>query len=115
MNIYIYGDHLPSLRLNEEDGYLEDDYLKYGTPICAYSNYKTLETEYEYLSIFQLVPQILRDSGITYSAYFDAIAAILEEYPIVQSAWDIDLDDESIKRLYRIEYDLMFGEKYLLR
>lgn len=114
VNIYIFGDHLPSIRLNEKAGYLDDPYKKYCTPIYAYSNYTELSVDEEYISLAQLAPQILRDSGVSYSAYFDALYDLRDTYPVVHPAWEIDVTSPEIKRLYSIEYDLIFGRKYLL-
>lgn len=114
VNIYIFGDHLPSIELNIVAGYVQDPYKMYCTPIYAYSNYTELTLDLEYMSLSQLAPQILRDSGVSYSAYFDALYTVRNTYPVIQKSWDIDVNSPEIQRLYMIEYDLIFGKKYLL-
>ena len=57
-----------------------DSYKKYCTPVYAYSNYKEISMENEYISTSKIAPQILRDAGISYNAYFDVIYKSGERY-----------------------------------
>ena len=62
----------------------------------------------------QIAPQILRDAEIEYSSYFDYIYSLREKYPVIQKEFGIDPQQEEIKTYELIQYDLLFGEKYLL-
>ena len=112
--LYIWGDHLPSLSAFGTLGYINDKYVKYGTPLIAYSNYKDIEIECEYFTPNQLAPQILRDAQITYNSYFDYIYSLRAKYPVIQKEFDVTADDELIKKYQLIQYDVLFGKKYLL-
>lgn len=111
--LYIWGDHLPALPAFSTLGYIDDKYNKYGTPLIAYSNYKDIEVAAEYITPNQLAPQILRDSGIKYSAYFDFIYSLRERWPVIHKEF-IPQPDELIKKYEMIQYDVLFGKKYLL-
>ncbi len=112
--LYIWGDHLPALSAFNTLGFINDKYNKYSTPIIAYSNYKDIETGQEYMTPNQIAPQILRDAEIDYSSYFDYIYSLREKYPVIQKEFGIDPQQEEIKTYELIQYDLLFGEKYLL-
>lgn len=112
--IYIYGDHLPPLLVNSEDGYLSDDYLKYTTPLYAYSNYCDTSIAETYLSLSQVAPEILHKSGIQYRAYYDYIYKLRQEYPITHKNITKSVDSESLKTYQRIQWDLLQGNRYLL-
>lgn len=112
--LYIWGDHLPAMSAFGTLGYIEDKYNKYSTPIIAYSNYKDIEIEQEYITPNQLAPQILRDAQINYSSYFDYIYSLREKYPVIHKEFGIPSDDEDIKKYELIQYDILFGKRYLL-
>ncbi|MDO4300463.1 MAG: LTA synthase family protein [Clostridia bacterium] len=112
--LYIWGDHLPALTAFNTLGFIDDKYNKYSTPLVAYSNYKNIEIGQEYITPNQLAPQILRDAEISYSSYFDFIYSLREKYPVIQKEFGIDPNDELIKKYQEVQYDLLFGKKYLL-
>lgn len=112
--LYIWGDHLPSLAAVNNSGYINYVYNKYTTPIIAYSNYKNIEIGCEYITPNQIAPQVLRDAGIEYSSYFDYIYSLREDYPVIQKEFGINPEDEAIKTYELIQYDLLFGDEYLL-
>lgn len=112
--LYIWGDHLPALDAFGTLGYIEDKYNKYGTPLVAYSNFKEINVDCEYITPNQLAPQILRDAEINYSSYFDFIYSLREKYPVIHKEFGINSEDEDIKKYEIIQYDLLFGKKYLL-
>lgn len=113
--IYIFGDHLPALQINDEDGYLEDIRLKYKTPLYAYSNYCDVTIEEEYISLNQIAPEILRLSGIRYNPYFDYICNLRKQYPVIHKEVITDVMTEELQMYNKIQWDLLFGEKYLLK
>lgn len=113
--IYIYGDHLPPLLINSEDGYLENDYLKYSTPLYAYSNYCDTSIQEEYLSLSQVAPEILQKSGIPYRAYYDYIYQLRKEYPVTHKNITENTDNENLQTYRKIQWDLLRGQRYLLK
>ncbi len=112
--LYIWGDHLPSLSAFNTLGFKNNKYNKYSTPLIAYSNYKNIEIGQEYITPNQIAPQILRDAEINYSSYFDFIYSLREKYPVIQKEFGVDPNDELIKKYQEVQYDLLFGNKYLL-
>lgn len=112
--MYVWGDHLPPLAAFNTLGYINDKYNKYTTPIVAYSNYKDINIDSEYISPAQLAPQLLRDAGIDYSSYFDFIYSLREKYPVVHKEFGINPEDEAIKKYGEVQYDVLFGKHYLL-
>lgn len=112
--VYVWGDHLPALSFLDKLGFLRDKYNKYSTPLVAYSNYKEINVDSEYISPNQIATQVLRDSGIEYNSYFDYIYSLRDKYPIVHKEFDIDTNDELIKNYELIQFDLLFGEKYII-
>lgn len=113
--LYIFGDHLPSATLNNVDGYLNDIWEKYNTPLFAYSTFNDTSIKQDFLSMNQIAPEILRKSGIEYSPYYDFIYQLRDEYPVLHKELGVDLQDENINLYHRIYWDLLFGERYLLQ
>lgn len=112
--LYVWGDHLPALNALGTLGYTADNHNKYGTPLAVYSNYTDSDMGCEYMTPNQLAPQILNDAGIKHSSYFDYIYSLREVYPVIHKEFGIPEDDELIKKYELIQYDLLFGKKYLL-
>ncbi len=113
--LYIWGDHLPALSAFNRLGFIRDKYSKYSTPVIACSNYRDIAIPQEYITTNQLAPQILRDAEIDYSSYFDYIYSLREGYPVIQREFSIDPEDEKIKLYGEVQYDVLFGEKYLVK
>ncbi len=112
--MYVWGDHLPALSAFGDLGYIEEIHDKYGTPLVAYSNYKDIDINEQYITPNQIAPQVLRDSGVKYSSYFDFVYSLREPYPVIQKEFSIPSEDELIKKYEMVQYDLLFGKKYLL-
>lgn len=112
--IYIFGDHLPAIEINEQNGYLDDKWLKYRTPLYVYSNYCETSIEEDAISTSQIAPEILRKAGISHSAYFDYIYQLRETYPITQKEFVEDITSEQLNLYNQIQWDLLHGERYLL-
>lgn len=107
-NLYIWGDHLPSLSALTALKYTDDAYCKYSTPLIAYSNYKTLTPTDEAITPNQIAPLVLKDSLNSYSSYFDYIATLP---PVIHK----DFTSESLTDYELLQYDLLFGEQYALK
>lgn len=108
-----YGDHLPPVEEFEDLGLVNEKYGKYSTSLVMYSNYKSISTGTEYITPNQLAAQIMVDSGIEHSSYYDYIYFIRDSYPVlhkefVQVEGNPELDD-----YYFLPYDLLAGKKYL--
>lgn len=112
--LYIWGDHLPALSAFNKLGYIKDKYSKYSTPLIFCSNYRDTEIPQKYITPNQLAPQILRDAEIEYSSYFDYIYSLRDSYPVVHREFGINREDSKIKLYGEMQYDVLFGEKYLV-
>lgn len=112
--VYFWGDHLPSLSAFEKLGFLNNVYNKYSTPLVTYSNFKDISIDSEYITPNQIAPQILNDAGISYNNYFDYIYSLREKYPVLHKEFGVDMDNEMVKKYELLQYDLLFGEKYIL-
>lgn len=111
--VYVWGDHLPSLGMF--DNYLADARFKYTVPMIAFSNYTDIEVGEDYISPNQISTQIIKDTGITHSSYFDYVYSLRKDYPVLQSEWVGNVtDDIEIRRYSYIQYDLLFGKRFLL-
>ena len=95
--------------------YTNDIYNKFSTPLIRYSNYKEdINVENEILSLSQIAPQILSDAEICHRSYFDFLLALRSEYPIIHQEFPIKKG--SMLDLYEsVQYDILFGEQYLLK
>lgn len=113
--VYVWGDHLPNITAFDELNYMDSSlYAKYTTPFIAYSNYSDIDVDVEYMTPNQIAPQILRDAGIPHSSYYDYIYSLREDYPVIHHDYTVDLDSERLETYWMIQYDLMFGQQYLL-
>ena len=109
--LYIFGDHLPPLTIWNKLNYTSDFYEKYGTVLSSYSNYSEIIMP-EYITPNQLAAQIMKDSEIKHSSYYDYIYSLRDKYPIIHSEL---LDAKRLFDLeeYRtIQYDIMFGKQW---
>jgi phosphoglycerol transferase MdoB-like AlkP superfamily enzyme len=129
--LYYFGDHLPRLGepkgiydIYEKLGYIdknkkpEQDPKFYETPIITWSNYKKMNKLPVPISPNQLAVEILRDSGIKYPNYFNYLLRLREKYPFLnRSLVDKNelMNDEIINNYYMIQYDIMFGNQYILK
>lgn len=111
--LYIFGDHLPPLNMYDKLNYIDDPVNKYGTVLLGYSNFKDIEFP-EYMTPNQLGPQILIDAEVKHSNYWDYIYSLREKYPVIQKEFISGEDAENLEKYRFIQYDLMFGKKWLL-
>lgn len=111
--LYVFGDHLPPIECFNELSFSTDKFLRYSTPFITFSNYKDINLGSDYITPNQIAIQALVDSGINYNKYFDYIYKIREKYPIMKSEFIENKNDEAIEIYKLIQYDLIFGEKYL--
>ena len=111
--VYVFGDHLPPIKVNSSDGFLDNNDTKYGTPLIIYSNYKEVKLNVDKMSLSQLAPQIIMDSGIPHSTYFDFLYSFRDEHPILHKDYPIE-EDDAVKLYEKIQYDGLAGERYLL-
>lgn len=113
--LYVFGDHIPPLSVNNQDGYLEDVWLKFRTPLYAYSNYCDTDITEEFISTSQIAPEILRKAGIEYRSYFDFIYQIRKSFPVTHKNVINSLENEQLQLYNKIQWDLLFGKRYLLQ
>ncbi len=114
--LYVFGDHLPPLPMWSKLNYLDNPYNKYGTVLLGYSNYKEIEFP-EYMTPNYLAAQMLYDAEVEHNVYWNYIYAMRTEMPIFHKSFVIKTEDnaEMIDVYEEIQYDLMFGKKYLLK
>lgn len=111
--LYIYGDHLPPVEEFSDLGFVNEKYGKYSTSLVMYSNYKSISTGTEYITPNQLAAQIMVDSGIEYSSYYDYIYSIRESYPVLHKEFVQVEGNPDLEDYYFLQYDLLAGERYL--
>ncbi len=114
--LYVFGDHLPPLAALRETEIYKNKWTKYQTPLIAYSNYKDIDFGENNIKITpnQLAPQILRDAEIEHSSYFDYIFSLRDKYPVIHKEFLSNWDRDELRDYYLLQYDLIFGNKYLL-
>jgi phosphoglycerol transferase MdoB-like AlkP superfamily enzyme len=128
--LYFFGDHAPRL------GSLDDYYkiydklgtkenpeqekglgvLKYyTTPLVTWSNYKEMRTFSSVISPSHVGYEILKDAGVRYPDYFNILPQLETTFPIMhlKNIDKIDANNELVKDYRLIQYDLLFGKKYL--
>ena len=111
--LYVFGDHLPPLAALDTLGYTFDLYQKYSTSFVMYSNYKQLSIEVDTITPNQIAAQMIEDSGIIHSSYYDYIYSLRETYPVLHKEF-IDLENNTELEDYLfLQYDILFGKKYL--
>ncbi len=95
--LVLYGDHLPSLELRDEDFNGRD---LYQTEYVIWNNYGLKEEDQD-LASYQLYSEVLDQAGIH--------QGILTGYH-QKADWESETYREDLKL---IEYDILYGEKYL--
>lgn len=110
--LYVFGDHLPPITYLSTGGFVADKENKYTTSFVRYSNYKELDSLAEKISPNQIAAVMMHDAGIEHSSYFDYIYSLQDTYPVVQKEF-VDMDSSDFDTYRFIQYDLMFGKKYL--
>ncbi len=128
--VYFFGDHAPRL------GSLNDYYniydrlgaketsenrqgigeLKYyTTPLVTWSNFKEMRTFPKIVSPAHLSYEMLKDAGVKFPSYFNIMPKLEEKYPIMhlKNMDIVDADSELVTDYRLIQYDLLFGNKYL--
>ncbi|HEX2927544.1 MAG TPA: sulfatase-like hydrolase/transferase [Ruminiclostridium sp.] len=128
--VYFFGDHAPRLGslddfysvydlLGTDDKSAQNqkiDKLKYyTTPFVAWSNYKKLDSFPEIVSPSHIAYKILQDTGVKYPNYFNILPKLEGNYPVLhqETINTVDTNDSTIKDYRLIQYDLLFGDKYL--
>lgn len=112
--LYVYGDHLPPMDALGKVGYTKDKYNKYSTTFISYSNYCDIDIGAEYITTNQIAAQIMVDSGVEHSSYYDYIYSIKDEYPVLHKEFVDVENNEDLDDYYYMQYDLMFGKRYLV-
>ena len=127
--VYFFGDHLPRLGTMEgmydiynKSGFSGDaeSILKnirlYTVPMAAWSNYKKMEPIDRPFSAVHIAYEVLKDSGIKYPNYFNILNELSRKFPVLHINFKekVDPDDEHVRDYRLIQYDLLFGEQYLI-
>ncbi|MGL4369276.1 MAG: LTA synthase family protein, partial [Spirochaetota bacterium] len=128
--VYFFGDHSPRL------GSLEDFFAVYDllgtrgdqererkmgslkyymTPYASWSNFRRVRAFSAPVSPSHIAFEILRDAGVPYPSYFNILPLVQKKYPVMHPARAdlVDENDEAVKDYRLIQYDLLFGKKYL--
>lgn len=128
--VYFFGDHAPRLgtlndfykvydMLGTDDRSAQNqkiDKLKYyTTPFVEWSNFKNVDSFSEIVSPSHIAYKILQDTGVKYPNYFNILPKLEESYPVLhqQTINTVDNNNQLIKDYRLIQYDLLFGKKYL--
>jgi phosphoglycerol transferase MdoB-like AlkP superfamily enzyme len=114
--LYIFGDHLPPVSAFGKSSYVQDVNNKYRTISLAYSNYKEVGLKDMATPNF-IAAQMLVDSGVEHSSYFDYLYKLKDSMPIIHKEFtDMDTtENEDLEKYYMIQYDIMFGEQWFYK
>lgn len=128
--VYFFGDHAPRLGslddfykvydlLGTDDRSAQNQNLEklkyYTTPFAAWSNYKEIDSFTEIVSPSHIAYKILQDAGVKYPNYFNILPELEKNFPVLhqQTISTVDNNNQLIKDYRLIQYDLLFGNKYL--
>lgn len=128
--VYFFGDHAPRLGslndfykvydlLGTDDRSAQNQNLEklkyYTTPFAAWSNFKEIDSFSEIVSPSHIAYKILEDTGVKYPNYFNILPKLEKDFPVLhqQTISTVDSDNQLIKDYRLIQYDLLFGNKYL--
>ncbi|QNU66784.1 sulfatase-like hydrolase/transferase [Ruminiclostridium herbifermentans] len=128
--LYFFGDHAPRLGTLDEYYKVYDklavenkseteqklgELRYYTTPFVTWSNYTELRSFSKIISPSHISYEILKDAGVKYPNYFNILAQLENNYPIMhQKGMDlINPDDELVQDYQLIQYDILFGNQYL--
>lgn len=128
--LYFFGDHAPRLgslddyyKVYDKLGAKEEKEQKQGlgilkyytTPFVTWSNFKEMRTIPNIISPTHVGYEILKDAGVKYPNYFNIQASLETTAPILnlKNIDKIDANNEFVKDYSLIQYDLLFGKKYL--
>lgn len=128
--VYFFGDHAPRLgslddyyniynnlgvkeAVKAEQGIGELKY--YTTPLATWSNFRDMRSFSNVISPSHLSYEMLKDAGVDYPSYLNIIPQLESKYPIMhlKNMELVNPEDELVKDYRLIQYDLLFGNKYL--
>ena len=69
----------------------------------------------EYMTPNQLAAQLMVDSGICHSSYYDYIYSLRNNYPIIHSELLNDEQLFDLETYHLIQYDIMFGNQWFYK
>jgi hypothetical protein len=131
--ICFYGDHLPRLgvglpqgnyEIYEKLGYTDgktdprSDRKFFETPYILWSSDRELTMPDTPITPNQLAIELLKESGIQYPSYFNSLLELRKEHPYLSSyleSKDELMKDKAVQEYYMIQYDILFGKRYLLK
>jgi len=105
--LLMFGDHLPGLDI--EEGLL-DGYGLYETPYAIWTNYE-LPRQVVNLEAFQAVPYMLSRLDIHEGFIYRLHEKHLNDRIEAGDAWTEDDEEQYLKELEVIEYDILYGGK----
>lgn len=111
--LYVFGDHLPPLEALSQLGYIDDLENKYKTTLLMYSNFKKVSAGVPYITPNQIAPQIIKDANIEHHSYFDYLYYLRENYPVIHQEFTNIIDNSDMNTYRFIQYDILFGDRYL--
>lgn len=127
--VYFFGDHLPRLgslqdlydicnKLNPFENKIinKDTLWVYQTPFAAWSNFMEIPPPTGPISPIQIANTILKDSHVSYPSYFTILERLQAELPVLhkESEATVDVNNPLVSDYWSIQYDLLFGDQYLL-
>lgn len=111
--LYVFGDHMPPLSAFGKLSYVNDLNNKYATVAMCHSNYKEIALT-DHSTPNYIGAQMVVDSGVEHSPYFDFIMDMQKRIPILHREFtEINTEqNKDLKKYYMIQYDLMFGKQW---
>lgn len=109
--LYIFGDHLPPMPVLTKLNYPNSFEKKYSTVLSAFSNFREIDMP-ESITPNQLAAQLMVDSGIEYSGYYDYIYSLRTEFPVLHLEQQNAEQMSKLDTYRMIQYDIMFGNHW---
>ncbi len=128
--LYFFGDHAPRMgslddyyKIYDKLGVKDEGEQKQGigelkyytTPLVTWSNYRDMRSFSSIISPSHIAYEILNDAGVSHPNYFNILPELESTYPILhlKNMDIVDPESELVKDYQLIQYDLLFGNKYL--
>ncbi|MBR6365697.1 MAG: LTA synthase family protein [Lachnospiraceae bacterium] len=105
--LLFFGDHLPGLDIEED---LLNDFGLYETPYVIWTNYE-LPRNVENLEAFQVIPYMMSLLDIHEGFIYRLHEKYLEDRRNAGAQWTVEDDEQYLKELEVIEYDILYGDQ----
>ncbi|MBO4478044.1 MAG: LTA synthase family protein [Lachnospiraceae bacterium] len=105
--LLMFGDHLPGLDIDEEQ---LNGYGLYETPFAVWTNYE-MPREVVNLEAFQVIPYMMSRLDIHEGFIYRLHEKYLDDRKNAGSEWTEEDEEQYLKELEVIEYDILYGDQ----